>query len=355
MAPSFDWALSSLLCAEENTGFLDDEISENDGSVETSSTASLLGPQRAQNEDQRFESWDSFIGVLCVQSDECLESMIGKESQHLPECDYLGRLSCGEVDLSDRMRAVIWIKKVHAHFGFGPLSLYLSVNYLDRFLSAYGLPEGEAWMMQLLAVACVSIAAKMEETEIPLSQDFQVADSKFVFEARTIQRMELLVLSTLRWRMQAVTPFSYLDSFLYRLNDDHHPPRTWINKSIQLILSTVEDIDYLEFRPSVVAAAVAIAVAGKNQTLDDTERAINLFGLNASKEKVVKCVEMLHDLVLMVSVGYRGSSSSVHSPIGVLDAARLSYKSDTATHFDSCASSSTNTPDNKRRKVNGNH
>ncbi|CAM8972077.1 unnamed protein product [Rhodiola kirilowii] len=140
MAPSFDWALSSLLCAEENTGFLDDEISENDGSVETSSTASLLGPQRAQNEDQRFESWDSFIGVLCVQSDECLESMIGKESQHLPECDYLGRLSCGEVDLSDRMRAVIWIKKVHAHFGFGPLSLYLSVNYLDRFLSAYGLP-----------------------------------------------------------------------------------------------------------------------------------------------------------------------------------------------------------------------
>lgn len=27
-----------------------------------------------------------------------------------------------------------------AHFSFGPLSTYLAVNYLDRFLSAYDLP-----------------------------------------------------------------------------------------------------------------------------------------------------------------------------------------------------------------------
>uniref|UniRef100_A0A7N0UYB1 Uncharacterized protein n=1 Tax=Kalanchoe fedtschenkoi TaxID=63787 RepID=A0A7N0UYB1_KALFE len=246
-------------------------------------------------------------------------------------------------------------EQVHAHYEFGPLSLYLSVNYLDRFLSAYQLPEGRDWMMQLLAVACVSIAAKMEETEIPLAHDFQVAESRFVFEARTIQRMEILVLSTLRWRMQAVTPFSFIDTFLHRVNGDPHPPATWINQSIQLILSTVEDIDYLEFRPSEVAAAVAIAVAGENQTLDETERAINLFGLHASKEKVVKCVELLHDVVLMMRDGYyRGSSSSVDSPTGVLDAARLSYKSDTTTHFDSCASSSTNTPNNKRRKMDRN-
>lgn len=123
-------------------------------------------------------------------------------------------------------------------------------------------------MTQLLAVACLSLAAKMEETEVPLSLDLQVwifsfiaslifcmqnsisfrfiwwiwrmsqaGESKFVFEARTIQRMELLVLSTLSWRMQAVTPFSYLDHFLRKITGGIVPLRTLISRSVQLILS----------------------------------------------------------------------------------------------------------------------
>lgn len=36
-----------------------------------------------------------------------------------------------------------------------------------------------AWMMQLLAVACLSIAAKMEETEVPLILDLQVQGMEF--------------------------------------------------------------------------------------------------------------------------------------------------------------------------------
>ncbi|KAF6172462.1 hypothetical protein GIB67_006975 [Kingdonia uniflora] len=67
--------------------------------------------------------------------------------------------------------------------------------------------------MQLLDVACVSLAAKMEEIEVPLSVDLQVEEYKFIIEAKTIQRMELLVLSTLKWRMRAVTPFTFMDYF----------------------------------------------------------------------------------------------------------------------------------------------
>lgn len=77
------------------------------------------------------------------------------------------------------------------------------------------------------------------------------------------------------------------------------------------------------------------------------------------QEKVVKVSELLHDSVSMVSrVGtLRGSNTSVDSPNGVLDAASdLSYKSDTTTtDFNSCANSSTNTPNNKRRKLDMSH
>jgi cyclin D1/2/4 len=50
--------------------------------------------------------------------------------------------------------------------------------------------------------------------------------------------MELLVLSTLNWRMQAVTPFSYIDYFLDLLNGGNATPRGWLfQSSSELILS----------------------------------------------------------------------------------------------------------------------
>ncbi|XP_028073141.1 cyclin-D3-1-like [Camellia sinensis] len=51
------------------------------------------------------------------------------------------------------------------------------------------------WMekdCQLVAVACLFLAAKVEETQVSLLLDFQVEESKFVIKAKTIQRMELL-------------------------------------------------------------------------------------------------------------------------------------------------------------------
>lgn len=200
------------------------------------------------------------------------------------------------MSLSSTLLTPKLVQQVREHFGFGPLCEYLSINYLDRFLSSYELPvsvqgskdesfvllmvsfsshfdfnywihmqKGKAWTMQLLAVACLSLAAKIEETEVPLSLDLQVkiiggvfllkkimlatlhtlltlglvqvGGSKYIFEARTIQRMEVLVLSTLRWRMQAITPFSFLDYFLYKVNDDERPEISSIMRSIQIISS----------------------------------------------------------------------------------------------------------------------
>ena len=70
----------------------------------------------------------------------------------------------------------------------------------------------------------------------------QVGDAGYVFEAKTIQRMELLVLSTLNWRMQAVTPFSYMDYFLNKLNGGNTAPRSWLFQSAELILCAARGI-----------------------------------------------------------------------------------------------------------------
>ncbi|XP_008219387.1 PREDICTED: cyclin-D2-1-like [Prunus mume] len=349
MAPSFDCMVSSLLCAEDNI-FDDNDF----GSVRLEEFEEAMWPLRNHRNYDQNRGFDD-EGGLPLQSDEYLASMVEKECHHLPGSDYLMKLQSGDLDLGARKQAVDWIGKANAHFSFGPLCQYLSINYLDRFLSAYELPNGKAWTMQLLAVACLSLAAKMEEIDVPLSLDLQVAESKFVFEARTIQRMELLVLSTLRWRMQAVTPFSFIDSFLLQINEDQIPLRASILRSFQLILTTAKGIDFLEFRPSEVAAAVAISVAGEAKTLD-TEKAISMLvqHVDLVKERVVKCVNLIHDMSLMSGAfkDASGSAQSVpQSPIGVLDAACFSYKSEESTVV-SCANSFHNSSDSKRRKLN---
>ncbi|PRQ21284.1 putative cyclin A2 [Rosa chinensis] len=353
MAPSFDCAVSSLLCAEDNL-FYDNDF----GSlrVEVESEEVTWNRHRNNNQNRGFDN-DEEDGLPLQSSDEYLASIIEKESHHLPRVDYLKRLQSGDLDLGARNEAVDWIQKANSHFSFGPLCQYLSVSYLDRFLSAYEIPNGKAWTMQLLAVACLSLAAKMDEIDVPLSLDLQVAESKYVFEARTIQRMELLVLSTLRWRMQAVTPISFIDSFLVKLNEDKIPLKASIFRAVQLILSTTKGIDFLEFKPSEVAAAVAISVAGESKALDDTEKAISVLiqHVDLEKERVVKCVNVIQDAGLM-SGAFKNGSGSVQSvpqsPIGVLDVACFSYKSDDHTTVGSCANSFHNGSDTKRRKLN---
>lgn len=344
MAPSFDRAVSSLLCVEDDTSV----FGENDGDGAAGEGVEATWRRRGRGQDGCFEGREELVPM---QSEECLAVLLEKECRHLPGLDYLTRLRNGDLDVAVRAEAMDWMGKVHAHFSFGPLSAYLSINYLDRFLSTYDLPKGKPWMTQLLAVACLSLAAKMEETEVPLSLDLQAGESKFVFEARTIQRMELLVLSTLSWRMQAVTPFSYLDHFLRKINGGNLPLRTLISRSVQLVLSIAKGIDFVEFRPSEVAAAVAISVARENRFMD-IEEATSFLPQPVRKERVLRCIELISDMALSVAFPKSGTSvSSVpQSPIGVLDAACLSYKTD-ETAIGSCANSSHSSPDPKRRRT----
>ena len=61
-----------------------------------------------------------------------------------------------------------------------------------------------------------------------------------MFEARTIERMELLVLTTLGWRMQAVTPFSFIDHYLHKIHDDKLSIKMSIARSIHLLLNIIQ-------------------------------------------------------------------------------------------------------------------
>ncbi|KAJ0752245.1 putative cyclin [Helianthus annuus] len=74
-----------------------------------------------------------------------------KECEKFVGFDYLKKLRSGKLDMVARKHAVDWILK-----------------------------KDKDWMMQLLAVTCLSLASKMEETEVPHILDLQVQLLDFI-------------------------------------------------------------------------------------------------------------------------------------------------------------------------------
>lgn len=101
---------------------------------------------------------------------EELISLLSKEQQNELHTTLQTDPSLAEA----RGDAVEWMFKVIAYYSFSALTAVLAVDYLDRFIVSFHFQKGKPWMIQLTAVACVSLAAKVEETQVPLLLDLQV-------------------------------------------------------------------------------------------------------------------------------------------------------------------------------------
>ncbi|KAM0875672.1 hypothetical protein ACQ4PT_036656 [Festuca glaucescens] len=283
---------------------------------------------------------------LQLETDELVGLLMAKEREQLTETAarvYLERLNNGGLELSCRTDAIDWICKVQGHYSFGPLCVYLAVNYLDRFLSSKQLPNDAPWTQQLLAVACVSLAAKMEEIVVPQSVDFQVCDAKYVFGANAIQRMEVFVLSTLKWRMHSVTPFSYIDHFLDKFSAGKPLTYDLVSQCTKLILDTLKATKFLQFRPSEIAAAAALLVAPEAQ-LPGFDSTFVGFKIPVDRcGNVARCCEAMQEMALAKKNAHRSAS-----PSGVLDASfSTSTSDDSVTPGSSQTINSDNVNDNQ--------
>ncbi|CAK9150879.1 unnamed protein product [Ilex paraguariensis] len=256
-------------------------------------------------------------------ADDELVTLLSKEKEtHLVERDLS---SDGSLVLA-RKEAVKWMLRVNAHYGFTAMTAVLAVNYFDRFITSLCFQRDKPWMSQLAAVSCISLAAKVEETQVPLLLDLQVEESKFVFEAKTIQRMELLVLSTLQWKMNPVTPLSFIDHIIRRLGWKTRLHWEFLWKCERLLLCVISDSSCVRYNPSVIATATMLLVIKEVDHSGALEYQDQLMGvLNISKEKVDECYKLF--LELLDRHGHKQSQTHKRkyvsipgSPNGVIDA-----------------------------------
>ncbi|TKY57857.1 Cyclin-D3-1 protein [Spatholobus suberectus] len=197
-----------------------------------------------------------------------------------------------------RGEAVEWLLKVNARYSFSTLTAVLSVNYLDRFLFSFRFQNEKPWLTQLAAVACLSLAAKVEETHVPLYVDLQLEESRYLFEAKTVKRMEILVLSTLGWKMNPVTPLSFLDYITRKLGLKGYLCWEFFRRCETVLLSVFADSRFMGYIPSVLATATMMRVVNIVEPRLGVEYQDQLLGiLGIDKEKVEECYKLMLEVV----------------------------------------------------------
>ncbi|CAN0879512.1 CYCA1-1 [Linum grandiflorum] len=90
------------------------------------------------------------------------------ETRRRPATDFMERI---QTDINANMRAILidWLVEVVEEYRLVPDTLYLTVNYIDRYLSGNVIKRQR---LQLLGVACLMIAAKYEEICAPRAEVF---------------------------------------------------------------------------------------------------------------------------------------------------------------------------------------
>ncbi|XP_057493322.1 cyclin-D3-2-like isoform X3 [Actinidia eriantha] len=161
--------------------------------------------------------------------DDELVCLLSKEREA-----FLGRsdLNSNGSLMVARTEAIEWMLRVIAHYGFTFMTTLLAVNYFDRFKSSLCLHRENPW----------------------------VDESKYLFDAKTIQRMELLVLSTLGWNMNPVTSLSFIDHIIRRLGFKTHLRLEFLQRCECLLLSLITDSRFDCYLPSAWAAATMLHV-----------------------------------------------------------------------------------------------
>ncbi|PWZ09700.1 Cyclin-A1-1 [Zea mays] len=182
---------------------------------------------------------------------EIYESLREAETRKMPPTNFL---ETTQTDMSKTMRAILidWLVEVTEEYRLVPETLYLTVNYIDRYLSV---KEISRHRLQLVGVACLLIAAKYEEICPPLVEELcYITDYSYTKEE--VLQMEASVLNNLKFEMTVPTAKCFLRRFVRVAQ----VPDKGSSLHLEFLVNYICELSLLEYSllcylPSMVAAS----------------------------------------------------------------------------------------------------
>ncbi|KAF3974247.1 hypothetical protein ACB098_12G118300 [Castanea mollissima] len=173
------------------------------------------------------------------------------EANRRPSTDFMERI---QKDVNVTMRAILidWLVEVGEEYRLVPDTLFLTVNYIDRYLSGNSVNRKQ---LQLLGVACMMIAAKYEEICAPTVDEFcYITDNTYLKDE--VLQMESAVLNYLKFEMTAPTAKCFLRRFVCVAQATSEVPSMHL-ECLANYLGELSLLEYgmLRYAPSLVAAS----------------------------------------------------------------------------------------------------
>ena len=162
----------------------------------------------------------------------------------MPNPDYMDN----QTEIRWSMRSVLmdWLVQVHARFNLLPETLFLTVNYIDRFLSNKVVSIGR---LQLVGATAILVASKYEEIHSPcLSEIIYMVDGGYTMDE--LLKAERFMLNMLDFELGWPGPMSFLRR-VSKGDDYDVETRTLAKYFLEL---TIMDERFVASRPSFLAA-----------------------------------------------------------------------------------------------------
>ncbi|ESW06049.1 hypothetical protein PHAVU_010G015500 [Phaseolus vulgaris] len=251
----------------------------------------------SNNSENTFEEVGDFVVSLKSyenkEFEEAFTLYLEKEASSLPEHNYAKYLHSNNLFLP-RCRVIQWLVKCGSHFNLSFGTVFLAVNYLDRFVSICQSNDWKYWMLELLSIACLSVAIKFNEKS-PLSlHEIQVEGLNYSFQSSVILKMELILLKALGWHLNSVTTYSFVEMLDIHFFQSHLYQKL-ISPATQLLLQATLDQKMVEFRPSTVA--ISALWCSLDQLYPPTADSYIAYILRllsqTQKDDIIKCHELM--------------------------------------------------------------
>lgn len=193
-------------------------------------------------EDIEDEQWDT--SMVAEYGDEIFEYMRQLEERMKPNASYMDHQA--EIQWSMRSVLMDWLVQVHNRFTLLPETLFLAVNYVDRFLSCKVVSLGK---LQLVGATALFVAAKYEEINCPSVQEIvYMVDGAYTVDE--ILKAERFMLSMLHFELGWPGPMSFLRR-ISKADDYDLETRTLAKYFLEI---TVMDERFVGSSPSFLAA-----------------------------------------------------------------------------------------------------
>ncbi|XP_015070446.1 putative cyclin-D6-1 [Solanum pennellii] len=283
---------------------------------------------------------------------DTISPLFNIETHHMPSKTYFQILINSNFLINIREATISKILQISQPFDSHFLS-YLAINYLDRFLSFHSLSDAKPWILNLIAVSCVSLAFKMKKTEYSVTDIQQ--DAGTIFDIETIKRMELLILGSLKWRMRSITAFAFINFFvsLFKFKDlpFQQPLKA---RAIEIIFTSQNEIKILQFKPSIISASALLCASHELFPLQFSCYKTAIINCSyVHKDDLLSCYNVTQEITKKEYESILEIVSSTSTPVNVLDV-QMSWSSDNEPiEEDSSVNAISSRQDNltKRRKI----